>query len=114
MVKTKYTDLKFSKKWDVKDPRDEQILAMKTILRNIITSKEDDKKKKSKKRQWKGEWAKKSEEGQTTKTINGKEVKWCAKCNDGNGGWTTSHFTDGHTSKPATASQTKSENLSLR
>ena len=52
---------------------------------------------------------KKPDEGQTTKTIKGKEVKWCAKCKNINIGWTTSHFTDGHTSKPATASQTKSE-----
>ena len=96
MVETKYTDLKADNKWDTIDPRTQEIIALKTILKEIISNKESDRKKK-KGRVWKGEWAEKPKDGETTKTIKGREVKWCEKCNEGNGGWTTSHFTDGHT-----------------
>ena len=107
LIERKYTDLKYDKAWNVVDKRDEQILAMKTIIENLLTPKNNDDKKK-KKRVWKGEWAKPPENGATEKTINNKAVKWCQKCNDGKGGWTTTHFTEGHTA-PTTQSSTSNQ-----
>ena len=117
LLETKYTDLKFDNAWDVVDKRDQQILAMKTILENLMSPKNesaDDKKKRKKKREWKGEWAKPPENNETEKNINGKDVKWCQKCNDGNGGWTTTHFTDGHTAPTYKGTESQTNNTKLK
>ena len=87
MVETKYTDLEADNEWNAIDPRTQEILAFKKNLKEMISTKENDRKKNNyKKRVWNGEWAEKSKNGETTKTIKGKEVKWCEKCNEGNGG----------------------------
>jgi hypothetical protein len=42
-------------------------------------------------------WAAPKDGEPHTKTINGKTMKWCAKCRDGKGRWTKTHHTNGHT-----------------
>ena len=88
---------------------------MKTILQNSMSPKnENNDKKKRKKREWKGEWAKPPEYNETEKTTNGKAVKWCQKCNDDNGRWTTTHFTEGHTGPTNKVSESTSTNEKLK
>ena len=89
-VETKYTNVVADKKWTIDHPKEKEIVALKTILNEILANKKAARSKGNKKRTYKGEWIVKPEAGQTTKTINGKECKWCEKCNDGNGAWTTS------------------------
>ena len=87
---------------------------MKTILENLMSPKnQTTDKKKKKKGEWKGEWAKPPKHNKKENIINGKAVKWCQKCNDDNGGWTTSHFTEGHTSPTNKTSESTSKNTKL-
>ena len=103
-VETKYTNLIADKKWTVDDHKEKEIIALKTVLQEILKDKKTARGKGNKKRSYKGEWIVKPEEGQATKTINGKECKWCEKCNDGNGAWTTSHTTAEHGKKKPSSS----------
>lgn len=50
MVETKYTDLNADNKWNAVDPRTQEILALKTILKEIISNKENDLKKNNNKK----------------------------------------------------------------
>ena len=103
-VETKYTNLVADKKWTVDDPKEKEIIALKTVLQEILKDKKASRTKGNKKRSYNGEQIVKPEEGQTTRTINGKECKWCEKCNDGNGAWTTSHTTEEHGKKKQSSS----------
>ena len=113
-VETKYTNLIADKKWTIEDPKEKEIMALKTVLQEILNDKKASRSKGNKKRSYKGEWIVKPDEGQTTKTINGRECKWCEKCNDDNGAWTTSHTTDEHgKKKPSTSNNDESSDNKL-
>ena len=54
-VETKYTNLVADKKWTVDDPKEKEIIALNTVLNEILANKKAARSKGNKKRSYKGE-----------------------------------------------------------
>ena len=101
----KYHNLKSSGKWGATDPRDAQIVALTTLIKGLVgqqsssqSSQPNNKKPKKPKATTRndGQWLVPPVNGELAKVIDGRNAKWCAKCNNGNGKWVVSHDTNSH------------------
>ena len=87
-----YIDLVEKELWNVKDPRDEGIMSLATIIQNMVAfasiKENNGNRKTSKKFRPIDNWKFVRDENETTKTVNGTSFYWCNHHYE-NGMWVT-------------------------